>query len=471
MRACILLAVILQSSLALAQVGTPVPAGVRTGDASGATARGIDALVRGDYTTAAELLRPLVDAWAGTVDEAAAFFLATLYENGLGVPQDLPRACALYSRIEGGSGPFARLAGPLAREQMEKLGPGRQDECVLLLNMGINHGFSPARFVLGPDRTVTIDLSSKSRGVEATVSQRGEEKTSPLQAPQGTGAIFLPIEHSALEWPRGSGELRHFVEIAAWVPLPDTRWQLAWSLSEIAGTDVISVAEGALTTTSGRTPPLDVSVPLRDLVSLGVTEDGAVEFAILDAAEGRRERVPDAAERREIEQELRKRRAADEKVNWKRRRDPARAPSYAFTDARACGLVWLSGWSAERTESIAIRADRRVLQEQAASQDTFDLAALPPGIDVVVTVFDRPQRDWSVCSDVESIEQGERRETWRAVSGILHIRLPQANTNGASHYRASIRIDNAEFSGPGGASSRPLQPITLSAVATPGPAQ
>ena len=76
--------------------------------------------MRADYTKAATLLKPLVDNWNGSVSEAAAFFLATLYENGLGVPQDLPRACALYTRVHGGggNGPFARLAEPLARAQM-----------------------------------------------------------------------------------------------------------------------------------------------------------------------------------------------------------------------------------------------------------------------------------------------------------------------------------------------------------------
>ena len=50
-----------------------------------------------------------------------------------------------------------------------------------------------------------------------------------------------------------SGALRHFVEVAAWVPLPDARWQLAWTLAEIADKQVITVAEGALTTIIGET--------------------------------------------------------------------------------------------------------------------------------------------------------------------------------------------------------------------------
>ena len=446
------------------------PRGDARPDDAGAAAAAIQAIVQADYTNAATLLKPLVDNWTGRVSEAAAFFLATLYENGLGVPQDLPRACALYSRIEGGGGPFARLAGPLARAQFERLGPDRADECVLLASVGINHGFAPARFMLDADSWVAVDLSSKDHSVVATVSARGEEKTSPLQAALNSGSIFLPLEHTAVEWPRGSGSHRHFLEVAAWVPLPDSSWQLAWSLSEIAGKDIVSVAEGTLTTIAGTAPPSDVSVELRDLVSLDVNEAGSIEFAVLDAAEARRERVPDVAERREVQDELRKRRAADEKVNWKRRSDPDRSPTFAYTDARACGLLWLSGWSPERTESIAVNADWEFLKAQAATR-TYDLASLPAEIDVVVKVFDRPQRDWSVCSDVTAREQGERQETWRAVSGTLHIELPRSTDQGTNRYRASIRIDDAEFVGPGGANSRSSRPITVSAVAVPSPIQ
>ncbi len=83
-------------------VSTEARSGERPDEAR-TTAAAIEAVVRADYTKAATLLKPLVDNWNGSVSEAAAFFLATLYENGLGVPQDLPRACALYTRLHGGT--------------------------------------------------------------------------------------------------------------------------------------------------------------------------------------------------------------------------------------------------------------------------------------------------------------------------------------------------------------------------------
>ena len=348
-------------------------------DEARAAAAAIQAIVQADYTNAATMLKPLVDNWTGRVSEAAAFFLATLYRTASACRRisHVPVRCT--SRIEGGGGPFARLAGPLARAQFERLGPDRENECVLLINVGVNHGFAPARFMLDADNWVAIDLSSKDHTVVATVSARGEEKTSPLQAALNSGSIFLPIEHTALEWPRGSGSRRHFLEVAAWVPLPDSSWQLAWSLSEIAGKDIVSVAEGTLTTIAGNAPPSDVSVELRDLVSLDVNEAGSIEFAVLDAAAGpARERVPDVTERREVQDELRKRRAADEKVNWKRRSDPDRSPTFAYTDARACPAC--CGFPAGRRTHRVHRHQRGLgISEGAGRRPHFRSRFLAPG--------------------------------------------------------------------------------------------
>src|SRR5687767_14656821 len=116
-------------AVSAAQSPPAAPAQPRSGERpedTRATADAMEAIVRADYTKAVALLKPLVDNWTGSVGSAGAFFLAALYENGLGLPQDLPRACALYLRVEADGGPFARLAGPLARVHMEQLGPERQ---------------------------------------------------------------------------------------------------------------------------------------------------------------------------------------------------------------------------------------------------------------------------------------------------------------------------------------------------------
>ena len=137
MRTLVLVAalVVCVPGLSAAQSSPAVSTEARSGerpDEARTTAAAIEAIVRADYAKATTLLKPLVDNWTGDVSEVAAFFLATLYENGLGVPQDLPRSCALYLRIEQGRGPFARVAGPLARAHMDQLGQDRVNECVML---------------------------------------------------------------------------------------------------------------------------------------------------------------------------------------------------------------------------------------------------------------------------------------------------------------------------------------------------
>ena len=191
-------------------------------------------------------------------------------------------------------------------------------------------------------------------------------------------------------------------EVAAWVPLPDARWQLAWTLAEIADERVFEPSqEGWLTTIVGETRPSDVSVRLRELVTLEVNEAGSVEFAILNGTDATREHVPDVAERREREDELQRRRAADQKVNWKRRRDPGRAPSFAYTDSQACGGdPWLL-----RLVGRARRIDCHPRRPVLPGADPI-AAELRPGrlagrrSKSWSTCSNRGQRGWSACSDV-----------------------------------------------------------------------
>src|SRR5262245_37333919 len=58
-------------------------------------ADGVDAFMRGDYRRAADILNPIVEQ-SPRPDAAAAFFLAVMYDTGLGVPADPIRACAFY---------------------------------------------------------------------------------------------------------------------------------------------------------------------------------------------------------------------------------------------------------------------------------------------------------------------------------------------------------------------------------------
>jgi hypothetical protein len=445
----------------------PPPAAPSAGrDADAATVEALAAILRGDFPRAAELLKPLVEDWSADVGPAAAFFLATLYENGLGVPHDPTRACALYARSEAGEGPLALLGRQLAQARMSELGAELSAECVLLANVGINHGFAPARFMLDADHWVAIDLDTKNHNVVATVSYQGKQKSRPLATQVSTGTTFLPIEYTLLETGKPSAARRHFVEVVAWLPQSASNWVLAWSLTEITNGEATYVASQILTILEGG-PPNDLLVELRDLVVLRVNESGFAEFEILGGPEPRREAIPDRTEREQEAAEAKKRSAAKEKIDWKRRRDPNRAPSLSYSDAEGCGDLLVHGWAIDRGETIAIRADRTLLNLENSPR-TFDLAAAQGEIEVFANVFDRPQQS-GLCDNPLVREEGYRQETWRAVAGTMRIEVsaPGVRAQHPRQYRATIQIEGAEFSGPTGQRVRAAKAISLTAVAGP----
>jgi hypothetical protein len=433
-------------------------------DTESATISAISAFVRGDYARAAELLQPLVDNWTSDVSPAVAFFLAALYESGLGVPHDPSRACALYARSEAGDGPLAAIGRQLAQARMSELGSDLSAECIMLANVGINHGFVPARFTLDADHWVAIDLDSKKHNVVATVSYQGKENSQPLQTQLSNGAVFLPIGYTMLETGRPSPARRHFIEVLVWLPQSGSHWALTWTLTEITNGDATHVASEILTTFEGG-PPLDLLLDLRDLVALRVNDSGSAEFEILDGPDARREGIPTLAERRETASEGMRRKAAAEKVDWKRRRDPARPPSLSYADADGCGDLLVHAWSADHTETLAIRADRNLLQ-LTTSPRIFDLATMPADFEVVADVYDRAQGQ-RFCTDAIVIPEGTRQETWRAVGGTVSVQLsePGVRARNPQQYRTTIQIDNAEFLGPDGTTVRAPRPIRLSAIA------
>lgn len=446
--------------------GPVADAGADTAPAGSATVEAIAAIVRGDYARAAALLEPQAADWNRALDPAAAFFLATLYENGLGVPQDEMRACALHLRSQLVDDLFSRLGGALARAKMLELGPDWARNCQLQAELGPNPGFAPAKFMLDSDHWVAVELSGTTQQIVATVSLRDKQATVPLAISPAAGAIFLPSVHTTLQ-SRLEGEApRHFVEVAMWRPTGSSRWDLSWSLSEISGAEVFTVATKILTTMETDVPPRDLSVDLRDLVTLRPTDAGGVEYVIPNGRDTTGEAIPTVAERREKAEEGTRRKAADNKVNWKRRRDPARPPSFSYGDAEGCADLFVYGWAPGRAEAIAIRADRQLL-DLTTSPRTFDLSVPQAEIEVVADVYERAQREWKFCTD--STESSVRQETWRAVGGTVTIQLsaPGRRAGDPQQYRATVQIDNAEFVNGAGQTVRSPQPIKLTAVAGP----
>jgi hypothetical protein len=441
----------------------PGPAAPSAGEADSATVTALAAILRGDYSRAAELLQPLVANWQ-YADPTAAFFLGLLYENGLGVPLDRTRACALFGRGSEGQGPFTQTAQELTRVHLDMAGPDPVPDCQMVMNWGLRTGFSPARFTLAPEHWVAVDISPRRQSIVAIVGYDGREKESAFVYGPAMGAIYLPTIVSSLPGTREGAASRHFIEVAHWLPEGPSQWRLSWSLAEIAEGEIVEVAKKTLTTIESDVPPFDVSIELRDLVSLQTTESGGVQIVVAGVSDDAREDVPTVAERKETEAETARRKAAESKVNWKRRRDPGRPPSFAYEGADGCGDLVVYGFSAGRAEAIAVRARRTALDLSLAPR-TFDLSVPIAELEVVADVYEYPQREW-YCSDLRTSEA--QPSTWRAVGGTLTIRLAPPNptrTQSSKAYQTIIQLENGEFLGPDGTTVRAPRPIRLTAIA------
>jgi hypothetical protein len=458
----------LTASAAAAQDGSPVAEPVPEVTHPD-TVTGVDAFLRGDYTRAAEILRPVVEAWpSGGSDGAAAFFLGSLYDNGLGVAQDRVRACALYERAGAGSGPVSALARAASATLQSTLNRSEWSDCVMLASVGTGHRFEPVRLALADDYWVSIDLRSNPRNeVSGVVSLRGKQKRTTIELPVTSGMVFFPVEFTELQVGGVSPGTRRFVEVAAWIPSEDRNWNLAWAIVEVAGADLVPVTTRFLSTVAGPVPPDDLSLRLRELVDVRVNDAGEAEWAIL-GPDAEHEVIETAAMRREIDQRDQRRKTAAKRTTGDTRRDPDRAPSLSYSDADGCGDVLMYGWTAEQAEWIAIRADKDALQLSTTPR-TFDLAQSQVDLEVVTDVFQHPHDTWGKCYDTVMHPEGEQPQTWRAVAGTLTIQLsrPGISAQRPDQYRTSVQIDNAEFMGPSGERVRSPRPIRMTALTGP----
>src|SRR5262249_5862757 len=163
-------------------------------------------------------------------------------------PQDVIRACALYSEVAIPAKPYVAPNEPLtvrnlplvhlqeaAQEKIahcqSSLAPDDFLASVYLGAIGLNNHFEPVTFWLEPGFWVHLDL----RG--ATVTANGQDTRVELGIGTG-GIVYLPVQHTDIS----VGDppvLRHFVEISAWTPnAPDWQtWTLTWHLFEVVRDD------------------------------------------------------------------------------------------------------------------------------------------------------------------------------------------------------------------------------------------
>jgi len=250
--------------------------------AQSSTEDGIRAMLRGDYTAAARALRPLADD-EGRPDAVAQFFLALLYDTGLGVKTDMARACGLFLRSAAQAHPFTEQSAAIAASMQEQLGGGASLLCVAEERW---RGGPPQAFVLGPDhRVVFADTTVR------VIHGEQEQQSTILHSPVN---LFLPIQYSPLAVTRPAAARRHFFQWFQWMPDAPTNpsaWTLGWFLMEVVGHQWVVIAgEKSLAVVNGASPPS--SYDLSTVVRLRVNAKGEAEFTITGGASPRTEVIP-----------------------------------------------------------------------------------------------------------------------------------------------------------------------------------
>jgi hypothetical protein len=221
------------------------------------TADGILALVRGDYQTAARILRPLADEDSPQSDPLAQYFLAMLFDAGQGVPRNAMRACGLYLSAARPANPLMNQSFDLARSMRSGLGFFAERLCS---NASADRwrDAPAASFTLGPGHSITIDETG------ATILFKGNERFTTMVRSGGPGFVYLPVVHTLLDVSRPVEARRHFIQFFTWSPyrpFDTAAWTLWWSLSEVVGPDLIPVTtnESLMTITAPQPPmPFDV---------------------------------------------------------------------------------------------------------------------------------------------------------------------------------------------------------------------
>ena len=429
------------------------PVSFRNGVATvSAASDGFIALARGQHDAAAASLKPLGES-DYSHDYAAQFLMATLYHGGRGAPLDPLRACALYSRVANADqSPFAAAAMRL----MRGLWLQRDNEwfaaCQALGNLGLDHRFEATTFDLAPDHSVDWDFAG------ARVTYRGKATMFPFR-PGHRGAAYLPLRLTTLRT-APAADPRHFVEMLLWQGRGDS-WKLEWHLFEIFEDQVRHVAAHDALATRPARPAAGDAPDVRTLVDLRVNQAGLIEWSVIGPP-GASGTIESEAERRQLRAEEAARDAALAKVDWSATFDVARQPALRYESNEGCGHVSLSGLTGDRAEVISVTIDKLGLGLEPGVH-TLDLGR-ERRVAVNVHLYDRPRRESPFCTDLRDGSIDER--VWRAVSGRITIELtaPGVSARHPAFYRATVRIEGAEFVGSGGRRVRQTAPIVITAL-------
>jgi hypothetical protein len=250
------------------------------------TADGVRAFLRGDYETAAAILRGHAEH-APQPDPIAQFFLATLYDSGRGVTRNQQRACGLYLSAASTASPLTPQALDIADAIREPWSMAVRDLVCAPANTHPWTEVQPAAFSLGPGHSVRIDASGTTiafEGVERrTMGQNG-----------GAGMVFLPVQYTPLDVSQPVVVRRHFIQLFVW-HRPDTSdtstWSLGWLLEEVVGGEMFMITgDPRLTIVTAAEPP--AAIDTARAVSVRVNANGEAEWVINDPAAGRSGVIP-----------------------------------------------------------------------------------------------------------------------------------------------------------------------------------
>ncbi len=424
------------------------------------TADGVAALARGDYQRAVEILRPIAEDW-GSNDAAAQFFMAGLYETGRGVSADPLRACALYLRAsQKQDHPFGHEASLLFGALTLRGGREFDRECVLLSNIGFDHGFEPATFHLGPGHSVEWTLAA------ATVTYQGRTRRQEMGL-EISGARFLPLRYTELATGPTRSVTRHFVEVFVWQPTTKSGgWSLQSLVFEVVEDQIVTIdTTGPIATAEGELPPSRESFDVREYVVLRVDDKGNAEWAVLKGPRPGTQRIETEAERREVRDESAARAAALKRVDWNQRYDVYRQPAMTYIDAEGCGRIQVFGWTADRAEAVVVRVAREL---GVSSPATFDLSRESATVSVATHVYEIPQHQFQFCSDVMYVPSPGSigPQIWRAVAGTMTIALspPGIRARAPDSRRATIALTDVVLQNEAGTTVKVARPARLTTI-------
>jgi hypothetical protein len=242
----------------------------------------IRALARGDYETAARILRPLADN-ASQPDPAAQFLLAILYDTGRGVARNGSRACGLFLDAAKPANPFMQQASQLSNVARDEFGPAASLLCV---GGAVWPDHAPVVLMLGPNHSVTMTDTG------STIVYNGTETRS-------TGGLFpgmvaVPARYTPLDVSSPVLARRHFIQCFFWSPDQQPRasnWTLGLMLSEVVGKDFVFVAaERSLVTVAGAQPP--ASFDFASVAQVRLNASGEAEWIITGGTNPRGGIVP-----------------------------------------------------------------------------------------------------------------------------------------------------------------------------------